>query len=193
MTRYRVVGMMAMAAMLALAVAAQAQSPTATIRTHTGESYTVSDPVVEIFYTIGELKEKKPMEERDKFAPAINLTTTTNVGKDEQAAGGEKEAEPKMLRGRRELSEIPVVRQGVEIRVPLAQVKSFSVSRTRVEDSALPPYVSVYRYVPTVVLANGDRLTGDRLSLGTAIFRGSSPAGEVRIPWENVASVSFER
>jgi hypothetical protein len=53
--------------------------------------------------------------------------------------------------------------------------------------------VPLYRYAASLVLVDGERLKADHVSWGTAVLRGSSTAGTVLIPWEDVMFVTFER
>jgi hypothetical protein len=179
----------ASAAVLGLAGATVAQGPAATIRTHAGVTYALADVVIEVQYTIAELKEPK---EREQFGPAIVLNTMATAAPADQAGTQDKEKE-KVLHGRRELSEIPLWSEGVEIRVPIARIQTLGLSRTPVPDPALPPYVPLYRYAASLVLVGGEQLKADHVSWGTAVLRGSGTAGTVLIPWEDVMFVTFER
>lgn len=183
------------AVVVALAGGAAGQESRAMVRTHQGISYSVDDLSLEVFYTIGEPKEKK--EEREPFRPTIlNVTTavTPTPGAGEQMPGappGEKEE--KLLRGHSRASEIAVWREGVETRIAWDRIRAMQFARKPVVGSGLPPYISHYRYSVSVTLVGGERVDADYVNLGTAILRGITPSGRVDIPWEEVEQVTLER
>ena len=169
---------------------AAAQEPSATVRTHQGVAYKVGDPSMELFYTIGEPKEKK---EEDKTAPTISVTTSMTApgGAGDQPTTGEKEV--KLLRGHSRASELIVWREGVESRIAWDRVRTLFFTRKPVSAPGLPPYITHYRYAVSVTLMDGERVEADYVNLGAAILRGNTPDGKVDIPGEDVQSVIFER
>jgi hypothetical protein len=173
-----------------VAEAAVCQGAAATVRTYEGVSYTVTNLSLESFYTIGELKEGPP--ERQQFGSTISISAT---GAAPPAPGGEaygadqKKPEEKMLRGHTRIGEITVVRDGVETSIPVDRLRGMRFVRTPVQDSPLPPYISHYRYSVSVGLLSGQSVSGDYVNLGTAVLRGTTSAGRVEIPWEEVEHV----
>jgi hypothetical protein len=183
----------AVAALTAWAApAGGAEGTGATVRTYAGGSYALAALVVEVSYTIGELKDSKEQEKSDKFAPAIVLNTSASAGQTEQPKPEAQTAE-QMFRARREVAELPLGQSGVEIRVPLAQMRLLSLSRTPVAGPSLPPYVSLYRFTASAVLVGGEQVNADYVNWGTAVFKGMSAAGPVSVPWGDVMSVTFDR
>jgi hypothetical protein len=191
--RRLLVGMMASAALVApLAAGAADQETSATIRTHQGILYKVADPSLEVFYTIGEPKEKK--EEPQSFAPTINVTTSIAAPGGPGEAGDKKEEkEEKLLRGHARADGITVSREGVERQIYWDRIRTLFFTPKPVVDSGLPPYVTHYRYAVSVTLVDGERVDADYVNLGGAIFRGTTPDGRIDLPWQDVQSVIFER
>lgn len=175
-----------------VAEAAACQGATATVRTHEGVSYTVANLSLESFYTIGELKAKPP--EREPFGSTISTATSgatpQGAGSDGKPYGGDQQKpEEKTLRGHSRIGEITVVRNGVETRIPLESARGMFFVRTPVRDSPLPPYISHYRYSVYASLLSGQTVYGDYVNLGTTVLRGTTSAGRVEIPWEEVEQV----
>ncbi len=191
-----VVIVMALASVAVLVGSALGQDARATVRTRDGVSYTVSNPALEVSYTIGEAKERaaEPMGLQSSITFTSSMPSSYQPG--EQAAGGgpgTEQREGKLLKGHARLTEIPVWRQGVEIRLPWSRIRSLQLARHPVSDSGLPPYVSHYRYSASFSLSGGERGDADYVSLGTAVLRGSTAVGRVDIPWEEIEYVTFER
>src|SRR5512139_2519494 len=88
---------------------ALAQESSATIRTFGGAAYKVADPSLEVFYTIGDPKEKDEGDSQGfKSMSMINVSATAGAPGADQ--GGEKEA--KLLRGHSRLAEVTVSKAG---------------------------------------------------------------------------------
>jgi hypothetical protein len=178
---------------------AAGQESSATIRTYQGLSYKVADLSLEVFYTIGEPKEKEKEEDSSQqFQPTISvMSTSTSATGGEQfppaGAGAEKEA--KLLRGHSRMSHITVSNQGVETRIALDQVRSVRFARKPVAAAGLrlPPYLPYYRYSASVSLTSGAQVEADYVNMGGAIVRGTAPGGQVDIPWDEVEYIVFER
>ncbi len=183
----------ALIGMLGWSAHSSAEGPRATIYTHSGASYTVADTVVEIAYTIGEIKESKDKGATEKFGPSIVLNTSASAGQPEQAKGEQEGKEPPLLRARREITDLPLKQADVEIRVPLNLIRTLRLSRAPAGGPPLPPYIPFYDYTASLVLVSGAELTADHVNWGTARFRGLSDAGPVLIPWQDIASITFER
>lgn len=192
-------GMAAVATVLAgLVAGAVAQEPSATVRTHQGLSFKLTDPSLEVFYTIGEPKEKK----EEMLPPIVSVTTALGgIGAaGEQAAGAPApppglgaEKEEKLLRGHAQATGIMVSKEGVEYRIQWDRIRAMFFTRKPVNVVGLPSYVPLYRYGVSVTLVDGERVDADYVNLGGAILRGITPDGRVDIPWEEVQQVIFER
>jgi len=179
----------AVAVVMLWAGSAVGQEPSATVRTYQGASYKVADPSLEVFYTIGELKEKK---EESKSQPGIVVTTSAAAGGGgEQPAGGEQEA--RLLRGHSRANEITVSRQGVETWIAWDQVRVIRFTRKPLTGTLLPPYIPYHRYSASLTLVSGQQVEADYVNLGAAIVRGAGQNGRVDIPWEEVEYILFDR
>lgn len=184
-----VTAMTAAAIVLLLTGSAVGQESSATIRTHQGVAYKVADPSLEVFYTIGEPREK---QDESKSQPGIVVTTSAAAGgAGEQPAAGEQEA--RLLRGHSQASEVTVSRQGVETRFAWDQIRAMRFARKPVAVPSLPPYIPYYRYSVTVSLVSGQQVDADYVNLGPAIVRGLTENGRVDIPWEDVEYIVFDR
>lgn len=172
------------AAVAALVGSAAAQETAAVVRTYQGDSYRLAEPSLEVFYTIGEPKEKKA---EATAPPTISLTTQPPSAE----AGAEKEE--KLLRGHSRLTEFTVAKDGVETRIAWDRIRALVITRQPVPASGLPPYVSHYRYSASVTLTDGQRVDADYVNLGTTLLRGQTPKGRVEIPWEEVEHIIFDR
>ena len=172
---------------------ALSQESRATVRTYQGVSYKLADPSLEVFYTIGEPKEKKDEGLAQSFQPTIAIAATAGAPPSggEQAASGDGGAgkEDKLLRGHSRATEIAIVKDGVETRVAWDRIRSLSFYRKAITTSGLPPYVPYYRYAASAVLLDGARVDGDYVNLGTTMLRGQTPTGRVDIPWEQVEQI----
>jgi hypothetical protein len=190
MREHMVTAVAAIAIVMLMAGGALGQESSATIHTYQGVSYKLTDPSLEVFYTIGEAK---GTTEGAKLPSMISISTSATAGGGEQAAGGGQEAG--LLRGHSRANEITIANQGVETRVPLEQIRALRFTRTpaSVGGLQLPPYVPYYRYSVSVSLIGGEHVDADYVNLGGTIVRGTAPNGRVEIPWEEVESIVFER
>ena len=191
--RRHLIGVVTAAALVAiLAGGALAQEPSATVRTYQGLSFKVADPSLEVFYTIGDLPEKKD----EKAGPVISMTTSTTgpppMGETASGgAGGEKEA--KLLRGHSQATEFTVWKEGAASRIRWDRIKTMFFTRKPVNVAGLPPYISHYRYGVSVTLIDGEKVDADYVNLGTIMLRGKTANGHVDIPWEDIENVIIER
>ncbi len=179
---------------LLLVGSSSAQDVRAEVRTYQGASYTLANPSLETYYTIGEPKE----------TPQLGPTMTINVNQPSSGGGGEQAAagysappggakEEKLLRGHSQATEITLSKGGATTRIPLDRIRSMSFARTQDTVAGLPPYMDQYRYSLSVTLVDGGRVDGDYVNLGTTILRGETPTGRVDLPWQDVEAVNFGR
>jgi len=171
---------------------ALSQESRATVRTYQGVSYKLDDPSLEVFYTIGEPKEKKDEGTTQPFQPTIAISAAAGIpAGGEQAPSGDGGAgrEEKLLRGHSRATEIAILKDGVETRVAWDRIRSLSFSRKPVTTSGLPFFVPHYRYAASAVLMDGVRVEGDYVNLGTTMLRGRTPAGRMDIPWEHIEQI----
>lgn len=168
---------------------ALSQESRATVRTYQGVSYKLDDPSLEVFYTIGEPKEKKDEGQAQSFQPTIAIAATAGApAGGEQASSGDGGAgkDEKLLRGHSRAAEIVILKDGVETRVAWDRIRSLYFSRKPVTVPGLPSYVPHYRYAASAVLTDGVRVDGDYVNLGTTMLRGRAQTGRVDIPWEQI-------
>jgi hypothetical protein len=192
MNRNALVVAVALAVLVAGAVPAGAQTLNAEVRTWTGQVYQLADPSLEVLYTI--------MVPRKEEGPGPSETAPTTGARTPMLFGSAGaisqflDKQPDPLQGHRQSETITLRKDGAEIRVPLASVNALSFARQPAR-STLPPYVASehYRYSATAVLADGSRIDGDYVSLGTAVLRGRTAHGRVDIPWQHIETVRFTR
>lgn len=186
-----------------LAGAAAAQDVTAEVRTWSGQSWRISQPSLEVFYTIVS-KTQESSQGGGTGIGQIGGMTQLGLG-----VLGRQAVDPSLftlnrlfgsqapdtIQGHRQASEIILYRDGVATQIPVASIAILTFTRQPVQDSSLPPYLADthVRFGATAVLADGTRVEADYVNLGTLIVRGMSPAGRVDIPWQNIQMVEFRR
>jgi hypothetical protein len=199
MRQHLVTAVAIVALVLFLAGSAPGQDISATIRTYQGVSYNVADLSLEVFYTIGEPKSigHNPSQVTG-LQPSGPLVSVTNMGgtpSGGEQPGGGGAAEERLLRGHSRATDITIWRQSVETRIPLDQIRAMRFGRKLVAVAGLrmPPYIPDYKYSVSVILMTGDQVEADYVNLGATIVRGTTPNGQVDIPWGEVESIIFER
>jgi hypothetical protein len=186
------------------APAALAQEVTAEIRTWQGQGWKLSQPSLEVYYTVVP-PSKEQQQQQDSWggsgaaaagaAPggAGPSTLRMSGSLDDLSAALAKGPQP--LQAHRPLDVVTLRRGAAETRVPVASIASVAFVRNPVQESTLPPYVAPthFRYSATVVLTDGSRVEGDYVNLGAAVLQGMTPQGRVDIPWEDIEVVRFAR
>ena len=198
-----------------------AQEVTAEVRTWSGQSYKVTEPTFEVFYTIvptvtaalggaggyapgpaGPVAPGAPAAtggETQLAQPTATIGVGTigfQAGTSMQAAAGTLlPTGPASKQGRRQQEFLTMFRSGVEFHVPVSSLRSLTFLRQPVNPSPLPPYVSRthFRHAAVAVLLDGSKVEADYTNLGTAILRGMLPQGTIDIPWDDIETVSFLR
>ena len=207
MTPRMLIGSLALAVTSAAASPAAAQDVTAEVRTWSGQSVQLSQPSLEVFYTI------LPKTEEGggggySGASAGGAPGTMGSGSGSGSQIGTeisgsirslsklfKDKGPEPLQGNRQILTVSLTQAGVERRIPLDAIKDLAFTRTQVADSTLPPYVAPthFRYAASALLTDGSRVDGDYVNLGTATLRGLTSQGRVEIPWQDIEVVRFSR
>jgi hypothetical protein len=185
-----VIGLAALAGLAGTATLAAAQDVIAEVRTWTGESWRLSQPSLEIFYTI---MPKVPEEEAAPAAPEPQAQAIQMAGPVASLkAAFEKKPEP--LQGHRQADAVTLSRHGVETQIPLSNIRTLQFVRQPAQQGLLPPYAvpAHFRYSAVAELVDGSRVEGDYVNLGTVVLRGLTPHERVDIPWHEVESVRFE-
>ena len=183
-----VIGLAALAGLTGTATIATAQDVIAEVRTWTGESWRLSQPSLEIFYTIMPTVPEEEAAPAGPPAQAIQMAGPVASLK----AAFEKKTEPQQ--GHRQTDAVTLSRHGVETQIPLSNIRTLQFVRQPVQQSPLPPYVAPthFRYSAVAELVDGSRVEGDYVNLGTVVLRGLTPKGRVDIPWTEVENVRFE-
>jgi hypothetical protein len=204
MNRHVLIALLALMWVAALAFPAVAQDVTADVRTWSGQSWRLSQPSLEVFYTIV----SKPQEESGSkgsgsMDKVTSFTSLTLGGLGREAVDPSLmtlnrffgKSAPETIQGHRQAQEITAYRGGVATQVPLDNIASITFKRQPVADSPLPPYVAAthVRYAADIALTDGGRIAADYVNLGTAILRGASVDGRIDIPWQDIEVLRFAR
>lgn len=185
------IGLVALAGLAAAVVPAAAQEVTAEVRTWEGQSWRLTQPSLEIFYTIMPEPTKAAAPEGE--ATRISLEEFASRSQLERERARALEQGPTM-QGHQQTEVLTLSRNGIETQIPLASIRSLQFFRQPVEKSPLPPYVAAthFRTSAAAVLVDGSRVEGDYVNLGTTVLRGMTPQGRVDIPWQEIENVRFE-
>jgi hypothetical protein len=204
MNRHAIIAILTLAGLAALALPAQAQDITADVKTWSGQSWRLSQPSLEVFYTIV----SKPQDQAgaggsaamDKVTSFNSLTLggLSRESVDPSVVTLNRffgKTAPDTIQGHRQGQEITAYRGGVATQIPLGNISSITFKRQPVRDSSLPPYVAAthIRYAADIALADGTRIDADYVNLGTAILRGTTPDGRIDIPWQDIEVLRFVR
>ena len=208
MNRHALIAVLALIWVAALALPAQAQDVTADVKTWSGQSWRLTQPSLEVFYTIV----SKPQDQGAQAGTGSSssgmdkVTSFSNLSLG--SLGGESvdpslstltrlfgKSAPETIQGHRQGQEITAYRGGVATQVPLVNIASITFKRQPVRDSPLPPYVTAthIRYAADIALVDGTRIDADYVNLGTAILRGTTPDGRMDVPWQDIEVLRFAR
>jgi hypothetical protein len=167
-----------------------AQEPVAEVRTWSGETLRLSQPSLEVFYTIlvkGKEDTAPSPDASPSATPAMLFGSST-------ALSGMLDKKSDPMSGQRQAEVVTLRKGAMERRVPLMSVASLVFARQPVV-SSLPPYLAPthFRYAATAVLVDGTTVEGDSVNLGTTILRGTTSDGRVEIPWHEIETLRFVR
>ena len=169
-----------------------AQTVNAEVRTWSGQVYQLTDPTLEVYFTI-------VLPKKDGGGPSETATTTgaraPMLFGSAAAIGQFLDKGPDPLFGNRQTETFTLRgKDGVEIQLPLANVAALLFARQPIR-STLPHYAvgDQYRYTATAVLSDGSRIESDYANLGTTFLRGRTAHGRVDIPWDQIEVVRFTR
>jgi peptidoglycan-associated lipoprotein len=189
MRTHVLVCLIALVGLAGVATPVAAQEATAEVRTWSGESWRLTQPSLEVFFTI--VEKGKARGGVPEGMESIESAVDTDIL--ERTAAREAEApEPKQGHTRKEV--VTFFREGVEMQIPFARIKSLQFFRHPVEKSPFPPYLAAthFRHFATAELVDGSRVEADYVNLGTTVLRGMTPQGRVDIPWQDIENVRFE-
>jgi hypothetical protein len=187
----------------AVPLPASAQDVTADVKTWSGQSWRISEPSLEVFYSIVSRSRESGADTGSEVSKATNFASLTLGGLTREASDPSvatlsrffgKDA-PDTVQGHRQAQEITAYRGGVATQIPLASIASITFKRQPVQDSSLPPYVAPthVRYAADIALTDGGRIAADYVNLGATILRGASVDGRIDIPWQDIEVLSFTR
>ncbi len=199
------IGWVALAVLVAAALPAAAQDVTAEVRTWSGQSLRLSQPSLEVFYTIvpnveGPGGPQMPGAGAAPGSMGSGVSSGSLIGTEVRGSVlslgrlfGARGPEP--MQGNRQAETVSIQQAGVERRIPLETIRDLAFKREQVSSSTLPPYVASthFRYAASILLNDGTHVDGDYVNLGTAILRGLTPEGRVDIPWQDIEVVRFSR
>lgn len=204
MNRHALIAILALIWVGALALPVQAQDVTADVKTWSGQSWRLTQPSLEVFYTIV----SKP-QEQSSGGGGGTPGQVTSFGSLSLGSLGRESVDPSLvtlnrffgktapdtIQGHRQGQEITAYRGGVATQVPIGNISSIIFKRQPVRDSSLPPYVAAthVRYAADIGLADGTRIDADYVNLGTAILRGTTSDGRMDIPWQDIEVLRFAR
>ena len=182
---------------------AAAQDVTADVKTWSGQSWRISEPSLEVFYSIVSRSRESGADTGSDVNKATNFASLTLGGLSREASDPSvatlsrffgKDA-PDTVQGHRQAQEITAYRGGVATQIPLASIASITFKRQPVQDSSLPPYVAPthVRYAADIAFTDGGRIAADYVNLGATILRGASVDGRIDIPWQDIEVLSFTR
>ncbi len=189
------------------------QEVAADVRAWDGQSWHLSSPTLDVFFTLSALQSSgaqapaPPALAPGAMAPAPPALAPVALGAGGLSLSpgamtvGTPSYEPTLVagpgrgQGRRQAEIVTLHRAGVEIHVPIESIAVLTFSREPVRPSSLPPYVagSHYRYAATADLVDGSRVEGDYVNLGTSVLRGTTRQGVVDIPWAEIEVIRFQR
>lgn len=206
MNRHALIAVLILALVGALGLPAQAQDITADVKTWSGQSWRLSQPTLEVFYSIVTKSQEQAgpgsagsnaMDKVTSFS-SLTLGGLTREAADPSVTTLNRffgKSAPDTIQGHRQGQEITAYRGGVATQVPLGNISSITFKRQPVRDSSLPPYVAAthIRYAADIALADGTRIDADYVNLGTAILRGTTPDGRMDIPWQDIEVLRFAR
>lgn len=203
MNRHLLIAVLALIAVGTLALPAQAQDITADVKTWSGQSWRLSEPSLELFYSIVSKPQEAERERVSEVGAPTNFTSLT-LGRLSRESIDPSVATlnrlfgrnaPDTIQGHRQGQDITAYRRGVATQIPVASISSISFKRQPVQDSSLPPYVAAIhiRYAADIALVDGGRIEADYINLGTTILRGTTPDGRVDIPWQDIELLRFRR
>jgi hypothetical protein len=191
------------AALAGSAGSAAGQDVTAAVRTWNGQSWQITQPSLEVFYTI---VSKNQEISGGAGAPVGQLGGMTSLG---LGVLGRQAVDPSLftlnrlfgsqapdtIQGHRQAQELTVYRGGVATQIAVASIATLVFARQSVQDSSLPPYLANthVRSSATVLLTDGTRVEADYVNLGGMLLRGTVAGGRVDIPWQDIQTVEFRR
>jgi hypothetical protein len=205
MTRTMMLSLLLAATLAGSAGNAAAQDVTAAVRTWSGQSWQVTQPSLEVFYSIV----SKTQESAGGGGAGTGVGQFGSMATLGLGGLGRQYVDPSLftlnrlfgsqapdtIQGHRQAQEITVYRGGVATQIAVSSIASLAFAREPVPDSSLPPYFAHthVRSAATVLLTDGTRVDADYVNLGGMLLRGTIPGGRVDIPWQDIHTLEFRR
>jgi hypothetical protein len=183
---------------------AAGQDVTAAVRTWSGQSWQITQPSLEVFYTIVSKTQESPGTAASTGVGQLGGMSNLGLG-----VLGRQAVDPSLftlnrlfgsqapdtIQGHRQAQEITVYRGGVATQIAVASIATLAFARQPVQDSSLPPYLADthVRSTATLLLTDGTRVEADYVNLGGMLLRGTIPGGRIDIPWQDIQTVEFRR
>src|SRR5687768_14241051 len=120
----------ALLAMLFATTPVAAQDPVAEVRTWSGQTLRLTQPSLEVFYTIL-VKSPEALEAADTGQSSTASAQPLFFGS-AKALSGALDKKPEPLSGQRQATAVTLAKAGVETKIPLASVNSLTFSRVAV-------------------------------------------------------------
>ena len=203
MTLKMTLSLLVVAILAVAAGTAAAQDVTATVRTWGGESWQITQPSLEVFYTIVSKSQAQDSSGGTGVGQFGGMSTLGLGVLGRQAVDPSLftlnrlfgSQAPDTIQGHRQAQEITVYRGGAATQIAVASIATLAFARQPVKDTSLPPYFADthIRSAATVLLTDGTRVEADYVNLGGTLLRGTIPGGRVDIPWQDIQSVEFRR
>ena len=203
MTLKMTLSLLVVAILTGAAGTAAAQDVTATVRTWGGESWQITQPSLEVFYTIVSKSQTQDSGGGTGVGQFGGMSTLGLGVLGRQAVDPSLftlnrlfgSQAPDTIQGHRQAQEITVYRGGTATQIAVASIATLAFARQPVKDTSLPPYFADthMRSTATVLLTDGTRVEADYVNLGGTLLRGTIPGGRVDIPWQDIQSVEFRR
>src|SRR5258705_10515359 len=153
MTSRMLIGSLALSVAVAAVSPAAAQDVPAEVRTWNGQSLRLSQPSLEVFYTIvpndnGSGGQQAPGAaggapgSMGSGVSSGSLIGTEITGSIQNLNKLFKDQGPQPLQGNRQTEAVSITQAGIERRIPLETIQDPAFKRAQVSNSTLPPYVA---------------------------------------------------
>jgi hypothetical protein len=201
--RVLVLALVALAAPALAPAPARPQELTADVRTRTGQTLRLAQPTFEVSFT-SEPSPQQATRPEPGTTPAPMPGGASGGGRSDSLIifgsarnfdQAYRQQAPPTVQGSRVQATLALGQGPAEVRVPVERLATLELRRQPVAESPLPPYAARRhaRHAAVAVLTDGARIDADYVNLGTAVLCGTTLAGPVAIPWDEIELVRFRR